>query len=464
MIIVAFVIAATTLTVMWLLLAHFLPDVSSRSKKSLLHLQTGLLAVIVAFTFSYPSVSAATHPKVGKECSKIGQTEVHKGKMFKCVKKGKKVVWKRVKTAQVPRPAVTQSAPATSDRSTFSPALGCKLGSPWPDESENAGFPRGANFAPALGDRKSLVIFVEFPDVPRDERQIQEWKNHQIPAAEKAYGVMSYGKYNLRYEYKEKFFRLNDPSLYYYKNYAKLIQDAVAQAQKEIDISRYDFVNVVTPNTDNIPDEGAAGWAGGIGTMGPIGEYLDNPSKRNWLMHETGHVLGLMHGYDYRGASLGAWDVMANSFGLSDDLLGWNKFKLGWVADTEIDCLGDGVSRETVHRLGPIGAAGENTKLVVVKLNETEALGIELRRKTDIDYLTAEAEGVLVYKIDTKIPSGEGAFQIVSNPTKFSTGTNGNRVLLGTMKLNEEVDFAGVKVKVIHEDSDSAYVSLSSSV
>lgn len=425
-------------------------------EKFIIHIQAVLLAVVLLLALSLSPANSATHLKVGIECPKIGLTKVHKGSKFKCIKNGKKLVWSKVKISRVPK-----TAPVPSDRSLFSSPSNCKLGSPWPIESENIGFPRGANFAPALGDRKSLVIFVEFLDVPQDQRQIQEWKKHQIPTAERAYQVMSYGKYNLRYEYKEKFFLLNNYSSAYFRNYANLIQDAVAEAQKEIDISRYDFVNVVTPNTDNIPDEGAAGWIGGLGTMGPIGEYLDTQNKRNWLTHETGHVLGLMHGYNYRDGSLGAWDVMSNSFGLSDDLLGWNKLKLGWLEDAEVDCLDEEVKGETIHRLIPIGTAGANAKFVVVKLSETEALGIELRRKTDIDNLTKADEGVLVYKIDTTVPTGEGAFQIISNPTKFSAGTDGNRILLGTMKLNEETDFGGIKVKVVHEDSDSAYVAVS---
>jgi M6 family metalloprotease-like protein len=247
-----------------------------------------------------------------------------------------------------------------------------------------------------------------------------------------------------------------------------LLRDAVLAANNEIDFSKYDFVNIVTP-TFNPKTEGGASGGGGfnvdgktsfLGTLGPIDEYLNQPLKKNWLLHEVGHLNGLMHGYDYTKNPLGAWDVMANSFGLSNDLLGWNKFKLGWIDDVQIDCIANKPASETFHLLSPIGTSSTSSKMVVLKLSANTALVVETRRKTTIDNVSALNEGVLVYKVDTTIPQGKGAFAILSNKSKIVNLPDRNPVLVGTMKPGESLSDSGYTVSVLQSVSDGDYVSI----
>jgi hypothetical protein len=52
-----------------------------------------VLLIVVLLTFSSHSVLAVTPPKPGLSCSKQGIKETHKGKQYRCVKKGKKLIW-----------------------------------------------------------------------------------------------------------------------------------------------------------------------------------------------------------------------------------------------------------------------------------------------------------------------------------------------------------------------------------
>ena len=391
---------------------------------------------------------------------------------------------KVVEPTPTPTPTPTPAPkPTLTEKSAFATSTECKLNSPFPINSENIGFPKGSNYVPSIGDRKSIVLFVDFPNLTADNRAIDEWENNQIPTAEKAFEVMSYGKYKLKFDLIKKFFRIPQNFETYIQNtqgnlpgstpamaldIGNLLRAALLLADNEIDFSKYDSVNIVAP-TFTPKTEGGASGGGGFNvdgktsfqvTVGPVDEYLNQPLKKNWLLHESGHLLGLMHGYDYTKPPLGAWDVMANSFGLSNDLLGWNKFKLGWIEDVQIDCIANKSANETFHLLSPIGATSTSSKMAVVKLSSNTALVVETRRKTTLDDVSALDEGVLVYKVDTSIPQGKGAFTILSNRAKIASSTRMGQLLVGTMKPGDSLSESGYTVSVLLSDADGDYVSI----
>ena len=377
------------------------------------------------------------------------------------------------KPSPTPTPETTYKPPADinlSEQKEFTEVEACKLRSDQP-ETENLGFPRGNSFIPALGDRKAIVIFVDYKDLSGSNSQISEWKNHQIPHAETAYSLMSYGKYNLKFEYLEKIYHLNKTEGFYtngfFPNFSQLFPDAMDAANDDIDFSKYDFVSVVTPAT-SLPGDGGATGLGGrsydgkvftLGIADSVSEYLDDSLKENWLTHETGHLLGLMHGYDY-SKTLGAWDVMANSFGMSDDLLGWNKFKLGWITDSQVKCIPSTSKDEFTLLLSPVGTPSNLDKLAVIKLTSTTSLVIESHRKTRFDNVSTSSEGVIVYKIDTSIAQGKGPYSILSNPKKTINLPNRNPLILGTMIPGDSQVIEGYEIKVLKKAADGDYVSI----
>ena len=73
------------------------------------------------------------------------------------------------------------------------------------------------------------------------------------------------------------------------------------------------------------------------------------------LNHETGHAVSLTEGYNAGTGGtfryMGQWDMMGNISGNAPDYIAWNKWKLGWLNDDEVDCVAsDGVTEHTLLR------------------------------------------------------------------------------------------------------------------
>jgi hypothetical protein len=54
-----------------------------------------------------PLASAATNPKAGATCTKVGKTAIYRGKKFTCVKSGKKLIWNKGVVVLVVKPSPT---------------------------------------------------------------------------------------------------------------------------------------------------------------------------------------------------------------------------------------------------------------------------------------------------------------------------------------------------------------------
>ena len=375
-----------------------------------------------------------------------------------------------------------------ANQSQLAPTDACKLSRSNASPFISTGFPRPQEFVPVFGNRKAAVLFVEFEDRILNRSLIDEWKFRQIPYAERTLSEMSYGKYELNFEVIENVYKLSKDSGSYLRSdnqigsssLAKipldndqLVGETLGLADSDVDFSDTDFLVIVTPLFEKPVESGATGARGFdvdgksnfLVVTGPYGDYFEREELDDWLLHETGHLMGLQHIYDFHRAA-GAFDVMGNYI-VSDtasfnDFIGWNKFFLGWLSNTQVNCLDDSVSFETFHRLTPIGKNSPDLKLILLKLSESEALGIELRHRSYLDEIKEGDEGVIIYKIDTKILDGQGMIEIVSNPSETLTDKTHGSSVLGTMSKGESYLGFGYKVEIIDSNSDSSYVSVQS--
>ena len=459
------------------------------------YLAKGLL---ISLAFSIIPAVAISAQKVtpGSKCKVQKQKVVFLDRSYTCIKSGKKLFWNNGEVIVKPTPART-AMPTPAPTATLAPAPDpvvseslvyanssiCKLPYTSQDSDSYLGFPRKQRYISSIGERKSIVLFVDFDDLVADRKAVDTWRNVQIPVAEKAFYGLSYGKYKISFDVNEKIYRLPGSYKAFTRNeyvniagstpglgleYSKFVQSAVTIADDDVNFSKYDFVNVVTPTFSPKAEGGATGGSGFnvdgktsfLTTVGPIDEYVDDPLKNNWLLHEVGHLLGLTHIYDYSLKNIGAWDLMGNIFGL-DQLHGWQRWYLDWIEDSQVACLDESAPKETVHLISPLTSSTKGTKSVILKLSPSSALSIEVMRSSPENTIPSAYEGVVVYKIDTKLPSGKGSISIVSNPDESQPTKGGRSGLIGTLSSGESVKYEGYIIKVLKSATTGDYVSVS---
>jgi len=429
-----------------------------------------------------PSSGAVT--KAGAACKSAGATSVVGNKKFTCIKSGKKLIWNKgisiPKTASTssPSPAPTTqkndpvmppALPTYTEASSFASPDLCKLTNPTAAKyDETLSFQRPSFSIPTLGVHKALVFFVDFPDVPFQDKQISEWKLNQVPTFEKYISGMSYGKLEYKVDINETVFHITKNSLTYNldtphdaprkpnADQSGLIRDAIAAADPTIDFSKYQFFNVVMPSTTNIGSEGASGMDPNVLldgksfnrlTIGPIREYVDQPLKKTWLLHESGHIMGLQHAFK-PGFAMPVWGSMSSGITTEPEFVSWERYILGWISDSQNPCIDSSSARKYVIPIAPLSSAADAKKMVTIRLNDHQVLIAEYRTANSLSKITKEQEGVFIYTVDVKVGGDQGAMKAVV-PDSLR-----NRLPLGTLIAGEQVTLANVTIKILGNYSD----------
>ena len=363
--------------------------------------------------------------------------------------------------------------PIYSDNELYSDPKLCRVKSKI-KSGENIGFPRLDTFIPTVGNRKTLVIFVDYLDLPFDPKQIIEWKNNQIPTFKKFISSMSYGKLKYSVDVHEEIFHIDKTSISYNLDTAQgqplkpnadmagLIRDAIAVADPNIDFSQYEFFNVVMPPTTNIGIEGTMGLPPDTiidgkkfnhVSFGPIREYVDDDRKKIWFLHEVGHMMGLLHAFELNDYPF--WGVMSNGISTEPEFMGWERFLLGWINTEQISCINNNTPKTYTLNISPLASAQDAKKLVIIKLKQNKILVIEYRVMNELSRITKAREGVIVYLVDADIPANQGAMKLIAN------NSNKNGILIGSLLEAETVTFENIRVKVLGNFLDRSDLEVS---
>ena len=293
---------------------------------------------------------------------------------------------------------------------------------------------------------KAVMLFVDFPDAPIAATD-PEWQSvdsyvelHQ-PGAEWLRSA-SYGAVDIAITPVDAWYRMGHPSTTYgldraatFEEHVAYLGEAVALADSDVDFSEYDIVYVVTgPNATGISNSPAYIDASDsriladgttirhAATFGTDVWGWAEPYQHLVLAHETGHVFGLPDLYSYAGDTygfVGGWDVMADIDGPGPGLFAWHRWKLGWIPDRQVACLAEpGVY--TVRLTAVDRASG--TKLAAIPTSPTSAIIIESRRAVGLD-AGACSTGVLMYRVDSAVPTGSGPIRVV-DATPGDTGSS----------------------------------------
>ncbi|KAI1385680.1 M6 metalloprotease [Hypoxylon trugodes] len=340
----------------------------------------------------------------------------------------------------------------------------------------SAGFGFEQNCAPSVGTLNAFMIFVDFSDQPAIETT-QSLHDFFLPAAAEWYTTSSYGALSLNVTADtSRFYRMPVTAASYkwdrgltYQVHQKYIQDALDAYGKTIPPTDVFYV---------VPTANAAAISFSPTFMGDVktraGTHVAKSSvtfgydayeawKYLVLNHETGHTMCLPDYYPLDGRAtglfIGGWDLMGLISGPSPDYFAWDKWRLGWLLDEQIDCVAQ--TGSTTHTLTPLEKKG-GSKAVVIKHNATNVLVAEVRSTSGLDAASC-ATGVLLYTVSTNVNSGEGPVRVL-DATPRSNGCSGDKLNDAVLSLKGTSSYTasewGVKVTVVSESNDGVKIKV----
>ncbi|GAA1931691.1 M6 family metalloprotease domain-containing protein [Streptomyces sodiiphilus] len=287
------------------------------------------------------------------------------------------------------------------------------------------------------GTVTAVMLFLSFPDAD-PVADPGDLAAEYFPATSEFFHRASYGAVRLEPHVVPRWARMPGTSRSYGisrdwdpRLRSAYLRDALAAVGPLVDAGAHDIVYLVAdPDAPGVDSDATKVVnferpveVGGAEISRLVTVFERRSPDRNVLAHETGHLFDLPDLYNRPEGDIGDWDthvgdwdVMGSQFGLAPELLGWHKWKLGWLGPEVIDCVrGAGTSR---HTLEPLGApldreypAGD-TRMAVVPLGTHEALVAEARTRTGND-ATACTEGVLLYRVRSDVASGEGPVEVL---------------------------------------------------
>ncbi|MFE7959252.1 M6 family metalloprotease domain-containing protein [Streptomyces sp. NPDC057413] len=322
---------------------------------------------------------------------------------------------------------------AALSRST---ALGPCMISGGPAVQMSEGVPTPGGYAHSTGRVRALTLMIDFPDA-RGQGKAMDRFHEFFPQTQRWFRTSSYGRLDyepatpiegwLRMPKTFKAYGIErgapfDPG------YRELVQDIVATADGRVDFRDYDLLNVlVTPNAgpsalDTVLSVTFAGNAEAPVADGvPVANASFVYSRQDdgsgsyartgyrVLPHENGHVFGLPDLYTADGGgAVGHWDIMSEDWGANNDLLGWHKWKLGWLDAAQIRCAASPGTAE--FPLTPLARSG-GPKLVFVPLDGRSGYALELRTREGNDEAVCRP-GVLIYRVDADVDTGLGPVRV----------------------------------------------------
>ncbi|CAN2242070.1 hypothetical protein MCEMKE45_00982 [Candidatus Planktophila vernalis] len=448
-----------------------------------------LLTVTLTLGLLQPIATAA--PKPGTACKKAGQSSTSAGIKYTCVKSGKKLVWNKGVALKKAEPAPAPSAetkvevknllssdPRITPFSALTSMDICKTVDKTPDYAwggkilHRNGFPRPDISVAGKKSAKILVVPIIFNDLPFREEKIQRGQifssdvdllNETIPLIKESFKTLSVQRFEVEIEVlpKSQWFVFNRDNplsgVWGVDNFTTLME-IIEKEKPDFNFDGYDTFAFISGN--GLPGQMGLGSAqashprvknsksGFINAILMLGGITNTTL---WV-HEFGHSLFSFEDlYLFSQASSGAprklgelsvpskWDLMSDSSKVS--LLGWNKFLIGWLYDSEVRCISE--QKSTIHYLSNRETSND-TKLLTINLAPGVTLAAEAKNASGTD------KGLLLYLIDTYTSHGEGP--ILTQNTLITKGQSKSWLgwQFNVLDSNEE----GVLIEAVKTDID----------
>ncbi|MBT2366884.1 M6 family metalloprotease domain-containing protein [Streptomyces sp. ISL-10] len=301
------------------------------------------------------------------------------------------------------------------------------------------GVPTAPGYTRSTGEVSALNLMIDFSDAVGEGAALDRLAEF-FPQTAQWFRTSSYGRLSYRpHAPVSDWLRMPLPfAAYgigrgspYEPGYRKLVEDLIEVADEKVDFSQYDLVNVlVTPNAGpsaldtvlsvTFSGNDEAPYADGVPLANTSfvysrqddgsGSYAQTGYRV--LPHENGHVFGLPDLYTAEGGgAAGHWDIMSEDWGANNDLLGWHKWKLGWLENDQIRCVS--APGTTEYTLTPLATVG-GSKLAVVPLSEDSGYAVEVRTRAGNDDAVCEP-GVLIYRVKSSVDTGQGPVTVADS-------------------------------------------------
>lgn len=323
------------------------------------------------------------------------------------------------------------AGPATASEA----ALPCALGRTDAHHSEgvdswNSAYPRP--------DRPldAVMIYLSFPDA-RPSADPEELSRDYFPATSGFFDRASYGKFRLRPRVHRYWIRMPHPSASYgiQRDWDSRGAPRICATRSPPPIrpwtsaastwsisspTRTPRASTRTPprsstSTARCTPTTAICAGSSPSSSRPRRTAMSSPTRPGTSSTCRTSTTGRMDGKGDWDTYVGDWDLMGSQFGLAPDPFAWHKWKLGWISDNQVDCVD--LTRPAVHSLRTLSAPKEpraqrHTRLLVARTGPESAVAIEARGAMGNDRSMC-AEGVLVYRVRSRAPSGTGPVQVL---------------------------------------------------
>ena len=357
-------------------------------------------------------------------------------------------------------------SPSPATQNTFQSLNSCQVIDKTGSTNMSNGFPRAAGRLPNRGVVRALIIPVQFTDVrgtgsPTDVyRDMAKgpadfyYKESQKTVKFEFTTLSNYLDLNVPVNtFKLGSYNGGDPNSY--------LQAGLKAVENLVDISNFDIAYVLPPssvrydqiaygpafpaniNSDNY--QNATGRVLNAVVGGADAWQTLSGAGWKWMAHETGHTFGLYDWYTLDGTNpYGPWDLMSQNWSLEAiELNAWNRYISGWLSDSQVSCFESnqvGSSPKT-YTIEAIGADSAKPKSVMIRISETKIMVIEARATAGLDKLEVNQTGILVYVVDTSIPTIKGIAKTYSR-------SDVNRSLRDApLKPGESITVEGISIK-----------------
>jgi M6 family metalloprotease-like protein len=368
------------------------------------------------------------------------------------------------------------------------PFSDCKITSSRPGWN-TVGFPIQQGFGgnrferlPFAGTIKAIIIPVDFPNYVGKAEEITAYANNFTKETNEYFKTVSYGKVDFNFTILPEYIRMNAKAEDYgigtwsTGDYGVYYREALSNAAQKFDLKGYDVAYVMAA-----PQTARSAITPGPAFISPVvvgntqiprgsatGGMDTGTSPWRWMVHETGHLFGLVDLYNVAGARAGQqsihspfgwWDIMSmnwDTFAL--ELNAWFRIQTTWLAEADVYCLNSSSTTSLNLNISPLGSASGH-RAVVIRLGQERVLVAEYRvisKYDSLNNLTAN-EGVLVYEVNGTIPTDAGPISILRKENMVSKSPPFHDIAL---KVGEFVELNGVLVGVSSKSNESASIRI----